>query len=167
MPEDIYPVVITDVELIEKKAYQSDDDIEQLKFTFSFLDEEFKERKIWKDISPVMSVAKPGMNPSNFNVIYEAVYGRTPYQDQLTVITPDTVNDFIGKELRLVIKQYTKQNGNIGNKVDGFMKLKVNRTEELAKALEIKPENIPQDDTDELNAELSARSKQAIENNTL
>ena len=124
LPEDTYEVLIKDIELMQGKAYKSEELVEQLKFTFEVLGGEFKGRLLFKNISPVLSAGGPGKNPANFNLIYEAVYRKTPYQDQLKTIDANVVNGLINKTLRLVVKEKTSEQGNQVNKIDAFMKSK-------------------------------------------
>lgn len=49
LAEDTYQVVIKDAEIVTGKAYQSDEEVEQIKFTFEIMDPEFKGRLIWKE----------------------------------------------------------------------------------------------------------------------
>ena len=104
LPEDTYEVAIKDIELVQGKAYKSEEMVEQLKFTFEMLEGQFKGRLLFKNISPVLSAGGAGKNPANFNLIYEAVYRKTPYQDQLKTIDANVVNGLINKTLRLVVK---------------------------------------------------------------
>jgi hypothetical protein len=160
LPEDTYQVVIKDAELQEGKAFQSDDIIDQIKFTFEIVGGEFSGRKLWKQVNPVISAGGPNKKPANFNLLYEAVYNKTPYADQLTKIDADLINAFIGKELRLIVRQTPGQDGLMRNKIDGYLKLKVTKDEAMAEALGLKsvPKN-EDDDIDDVNAELAGQEE--------
>lgn len=153
LPEDTYQVFIEDVEIVEGTAYQSTEKVDQIKFTFQVLDDETfevegkinktKGRKLFKNISPVISAAGPGKNPANFNLIYEAVYKKTPYQDQIKTITSEILNDFIGRQLRLNVKIKTNEQGLDKNKIDGFMRSKTDVVLPEGFKIPIKDSDIP------------------------
>jgi hypothetical protein len=125
LPEDVYQVFIKDVELTKGKAYQSNDEIWQLNFTFQVLEEgEFYGRRLWKRITPVISAAKANKKPANFNLVYEAVYKKTPYENQLAAINASVINDFIGKQLRLAVREAVSEEGKPVNRIDSYLATK-------------------------------------------
>ena len=124
LPADIYQAFIEDVDVVKGTAYKSTEEQWQLKFTFQILEEPNKGRKVWKYITPVISAGSENKKPANFNLIYEAVFGRTPYQDQIRDIDFSIVNSFIGKQVRLTLRKATTAEGKETNKIESYLPVK-------------------------------------------
>ena len=125
LPDDIYQVFIEDVSLVKGTAYKSNKEVWQLVFRFRVLDDgEFYGRRLWRRVNPVISAGGANKKPANFNLIYEAVYKRTPYQDQLTNITGEVINNFIGRQLRIAVRKTVDDTGKPVNRIDSYLPVK-------------------------------------------
>jgi hypothetical protein len=124
LPPDVYQVFIEDVDIVQTKAYQSEEMIWQLKFTFQVLDEAYKKRKVWKYVTPVISAGSDTRKPANFNLIYEAVFEANPTANNVINIDANVVNSFIGKQLRLTLRKSTTHDGREVNKIESYLPVK-------------------------------------------
>jgi hypothetical protein len=153
LPADIYHVFIEDVDVVKTKAYQSEEQVWQLKFTFQLLEDPNKSRKVWKYVTPVISAGGPNKKPANFNLIYEAVFSRTPYQDQIRNINPDVVNTFIGKQLRLTLRKTVSAEGKDTNKIESYLPAKEELPLPQSWTPPVQKEMMTDDDIPVINAE--------------
>ena len=125
LPADVYQVFVEDVDIVQTKAYQSEELIWQLKFKFRIMEKPYENRRIWKYATPVISYGSETRNPSNFNLIYEAVFCATPHDNEINNVDAHVVNSFIGKQLRLTLRIATNKDGKETNKIDSFLPAKV------------------------------------------
>lgn len=126
LPEDTYQVFISDIKLERKMNIYADPPAEEnfFTFTFQFLDAEYADRKIWKDVRPIISPGDGQYPASNLFVIYEAAMGKDMFQSQVTAVDGDLANALIGKQLRLIIKTKKNKKGVEGNRIDSYLKSK-------------------------------------------
>lgn len=107
LPEDIYQVVIEDVELKDVAKFEKPNETEKVfNFTFSVMGGEFEGRKLWKKIRPVLSSGSSNNKPSLLFVLLKAVLKRDPRTD--VKLTAKDINKLVGKQLRVVVKNTTK-----------------------------------------------------------
>lgn len=137
MPEDVYQVIIEDVNLEERQVYQSQDVEEVLNFKFTVLEEgEFKGRKVWKKIRPTLNAGWDGGSPSDLYELWKSAMKTLPTKEQLEVgLSGNDVNKLIGQQIRVTLKIKTTQKGKEYNKIEGFMAV---RTELAAPKLKPK-----------------------------
>lgn len=131
LPEDTYQVFVEDVNLVKRLNKYNGQEEMQMNFTFSILGtaEErekstYRGRKLWKYVRTVISAGGAGKNPAMFNVIYEAIMRRTPYEDQVQTINAKVIDSLIGKQLLLVVKEGTDNQGKKYNTISDYMKAK-------------------------------------------
>lgn len=185
LPEDIYHVVIEDVNLEERQVYQSKDVEEVLNFKFTILDQgEYLGNKVWKKIRPILNAGWDGGSPSDLYELWKSAMKVLPSQQQLeNGLSGDEINSLIGEQLRVTLKVKTSQKGKEYNKIEGFMsaksklsapKLKSKEPGQIKK-LETRKEveetyealdddDAYQDENEDINAELSVASQKIKKN---
>ena len=123
LPEDIYHVVIEDVNLEERQVYQSQDVEEVLNFKFTILEEgPYLGQKVWKKIRPILNAGWDGGSPSDLYELWKSAMKVLPNQQQLeNGLSGDEINGLIGEQLRVTVKIKTSGKGKEYNKIEGFM----------------------------------------------
>lgn len=126
LPEDTYQVEIEDIELkTDQPVYQSEEVEDRFSFKFRVVEEgEHNGRYLWLDVRPIMSAGGTGMNASWLYKIYSAVNQVKLTDEQAKSVGGDQVNDMVGKQLRVIVKQKPKQNGELRNKITDVLPLK-------------------------------------------
>lgn len=125
LPEDLYTCVISDIELLTRPKYEQPDEMEDvLKFTFIVQDEEFVNRKLWHTVRPSVYLNPKTGKSSTLYDIFKACYGRHPSEEEIGLMTSETINALIGQKLRLSVKQQPPKNGIVYNKIDGYMSVR-------------------------------------------
>lgn len=126
LPEDIYAVKITKLDLKENQpVYQSTETEDRFAFEFTITEEgQYKGRKLWRDARTIMSAGFTGGSPSWLYKIFCAVNGVQLDNDEAKTVTARSINEMEGKELRLVVKQKQKQNGDMKNVIVDALALK-------------------------------------------
>ena len=123
IPEDMYQVELLDVEMQEKPSYNDKNKMEKvLSFQFVLLDgTDLRGRSIWKNFVPTyLYIGKNGKN-SLYSVV-EGLFGRPLTNEEESMgISSDTLNDLIGKQVRVTVKNKAgKDNKVFSNIVDFF-----------------------------------------------
>lgn len=147
LPEDVYQVQITKLDLKEDEPIYQSDEVED-KFAFEFTiveDGQYKGRKLWLDVRTAMNPAFSGGNPSWLYKLFCAVNNVVLGDEESKSVTATSINDMLGKQLRLTVKQKMNQVGKMKNKIADALPLKGNALEwETAKPAEEVIEN-PED----------------------
>lgn len=126
LPNDVYQVVITDVEKHEGLKYMSTEKQEQLKLKLSVCDPgEFNGSQLMAFSSYKWFDGGTSSSPSKLYAIFQAVYGfYEPKADLQTfepeMINMDMINGLIGKQMRVTVMQTQKGK----NKIESYMKIK-------------------------------------------
>lgn len=127
LPDDTYEVEISKIDLrVDQPIYMKPDEVED-KFNFEFviLDEgEFKGRKQWKEVRTVMSAGSDGYDPSWLYKIFCAVNNVKLTDDDAQTVSVNSINDMIGKRVRVVIVQKINKKGVMVNNIANFLPLK-------------------------------------------
>jgi hypothetical protein len=128
VPEDVYQVVIKDIDEKIMKKFQSEDEEAFYQFKFGILEggAELQDSSLVAFCSRKWFGGNKKMQPSKLVTLFSAVYGF--YYPRMSVIeleaediTPQVVNDLIGKQLRVMVKLNEDKTG---NKVVEFMSIK-------------------------------------------
>lgn len=122
VPEDVYEVAITDIKDKERTKYQSAEKEMAMVFVFTISEGDFKGTELSNFVSPSLFSGSQNANPSKLYQIFSAVYKKPLNEEDLMGIGTDEVNALIGKKLRVAIKQYQNQEGDLRNKIDSFLK---------------------------------------------
>lgn len=121
IPEDMYQVELLDIELQEKPTYDDKTKMEKvLSFQFVLLDA-LRGRSIWKNFVPTyLYVGKNGKN--TLYQVTEGLIGRALTDEEEALgITSDFLNDLIGKQVRVTVKNKAGKEGKVfSNIVDFF-----------------------------------------------
>lgn len=121
IPEDMYQVELLDIELQEKPTYDDKTKMEKvLSFQFVLLDA-LRGRSIWKNFVPTyLYVGKNGKN--TLYQVTEGLIGRALTDEEEALgITSDYLNDLIGKQVRVTVKNKAGKEGKVfSNIVDFF-----------------------------------------------
>lgn len=128
LPDDIYDVQITKIELrTDQPIYQSTDTEDKFSFEFTIAEQgEFYGRKLWLDVRTVMTAGWAGGSPSWLYRIYCAANGITTKMDDDAVrqVSARSINALEGSFLRLVVKQKPNQSNVLKNKIVDVMAMK-------------------------------------------
>lgn len=126
LPEDTYQVQITKLDLkTDQTIYQSTEVEDKFAFEFTIVEEgEYKGRKLWLDVRTIMSAGWTGGSPSWLYKIFCAVNAIQLTDEEAKSVTAKNVNEMLGKQLRLIVKQKPNQKGIIKNKIVDVMALK-------------------------------------------
>lgn len=121
IPEDMYQVELLDIELQEKPTYDDKTKMEKvLSFQFVLLDA-LRGRSIWKNFVPTyLYIGKNGKN--TLYQVTEGLIGRALTDEEEALgITSDFLNDLIGKQVRVTVKNKAGKEGKVfSNIVDFF-----------------------------------------------
>lgn len=128
IPEGVYQAVVKDITEKDSKKYQSEEMEVQYFFRFVLLDGEpqYQGQIVSAFTSRKWFTGSKKYQPSKLVNIVKAVYGYAyPKIDVLKLeaedMSPQVVNDLIGKQLMIVVKQNADKTG---NKVTDFMVIK-------------------------------------------
>ncbi len=124
LPEDMYQVVIEDINLDERDNWNNPNEKEEvLKFKYRVVEEgEYNNRVIFQEVRPIMSAGSDKGQASWLYEIYKAAMKQEPTKDQLAEgLSANEINNLIAKQIRLSIKSKLSQKGNLYNKVDGVL----------------------------------------------
>ena|SRR3990167_2710017 len=125
LPEDTYEVVIHDIEDKERAVYQKPEETEQvMQFVFRVVEGEYKDEAVYLNVKPKLFQGNQGLSPSNLYQIFSAVNKKKLDEEDLEGINTESVNDLIGKNLRIVIKHSQTKDGQARHKIDGFLPTK-------------------------------------------
>ena len=149
IPADVYQVVIEDIEVRVGKKYMSDEEQKQFLFRTKVLDEgEHKGHGLGFYVSIKWFAGKSAMQPSKLFNLFKAVYSNYYKSVDLLkwtgdMINMETVNDFIGKQIRVTVEEKEGK-----NRVTTFMPIKkemeVQKVElSPLKNEDVDPESIP------------------------
>lgn len=132
IPEDVYQVVVKDIEEKTMKKFQSEDEDTFYQFKLMLL--EGDEKILGQSVSVFCTrkwfSGSKKASPSKLVTFVKAVYAH--YYPKLSVIeleaedmTPEVINDLIGKQLRITIKVKPRSDGSGDtNNVTEFMAIK-------------------------------------------
>lgn len=129
LPENVYQCELVDVNLEEKPKYQEPNEKEK-KFSFQFallagVDKDGKSlrgRSIWKNFVPVyLYIGKNGKN-SLYQVI-EALLGRELSLEEESFLSTDFINNLVGKQARLIVKQTAGKDGKVYSNIDSLLSI--------------------------------------------
>lgn len=128
LPDDTYQVAITKLELkegqpvYESKTGEVEDRVE---FEFTIVEDgPYKGRKLWKNVSTTMSAGSTGYSPSGLYKLFCAVNRFSLSDEEAKSVEAKDINEMLGKELRLVVKQEKSRKGNTKNKIKDVLPLK-------------------------------------------
>jgi hypothetical protein len=141
LPEGIYQVVIDDISDVKGTAYKSDKEVTQLEWTFRVLEGEQKDKVIKKWTSTAYAPAKAGRKESNlFSIVTKACH---------TQLNPEELHlsSLIGKQIKIVVSEYTNEAGYERNRIDSFMEAK----EEIKEVITASNEKKNDEDKEEIN----------------
>ena len=115
LPEDVYQVEIVDVNEVIRNKYQSTEQETALRFKFKILEGKYKNRLLFKTISPKWNEGFEEGQPSNLYVLMTTLgwKGGVP--------TAQDVNNLIGKQLRVLVKIKKGKKGEY-NAIEEFIK---------------------------------------------
>lgn len=119
LPEDTYQVQIADITDKTKPNFQGEMAV-YLDFEFVILDQEFRGRRIWKDVRPIVVGAR-SKKPSWLYLIIEKALGTETAQAVEKDPTRLDLLQLIGKQLRIMVNQTEGKNGNTYNNVVQFL----------------------------------------------
>lgn len=129
LPEDVYQVQLLDVEMQSKPSYDDKTVMENvLSFQFVVVDDgEFRGRSIWKNFVPTyLYNGKKGKN--GLYQITEAIIRRELKDEDKQNLSSDFVNDLVGYQCRVTVKNKTTGEGKTFSNIDTFLPAKSNVT---------------------------------------
>jgi hypothetical protein len=119
LPEDMYEVTISKIEPAERKKYQSEEKETVLKFEYTILKGEFKDRRLFQTIRPKLGAGEKTGKSSNLYKLWCAVEGRK--------FTKDDFPSFHLKALLFRNLKVVTENKEVGDKtyanISTFLKL--------------------------------------------
>lgn len=130
LPEDTYEAVISKLELKKDvPVYQKPDETEdRFNFEFTITEEgEFKGRRQWLEMRPVLSAGGGNLSPSWLYKIFCAVNKIKLSDDEAKMVLVDKINELEGKKLRIVVIQKTTGTGKLRNKVANVLPSKTGK----------------------------------------
>lgn len=134
VPADTYQVRVVDItEKTNQPVYQKPGETEdKLGFEFVVVEGgEYKGRKFWQDVRPIVSSGSEGFSPSTLYRIFCAVNGVKLSEDEAKSVGATDINGLVGKQVRLVVQQKPNQRGEVKNKITDFLPLKAKIDEPL------------------------------------
>lgn len=139
LPEDVYEAVIKNAEDVIQTKYQSKEEESVIEFTFEITKGEFKDRKLWKKIRPMVSGAFEKGQASGLYILLKAVNGEVLDGE----VSSELINNLIGKEVKIVVIIKESDSKKQYNKIDNFLPLR-KQAEDLPEVQEgeISPEEI-------------------------
>lgn len=146
LPNDVYQVILKDVEVRTMKKYKSEEEAPQLMYKFQVCDAgEYNGAPLVGFSTFKWFDGGKGSNPSKLFQIFQAFYSYYEPKANLSefeaeMINMDMINGLIGKQIRVT----TAQTPNKKNKLTAFMAIK----EELPEPKELKPKNETKKDLD-------------------
>ena len=128
IPADVYPVQIMDIKEKLKAPWGSPQGTEAselyMNFEFGILNGNYKGRKLWKDVRPVVPVPSGnGYKPSWFYKIVSAVMGHWLTQEEGINFGPQETNALIGRQVKLVVNQTPPKDGKSYNNITEILPL--------------------------------------------
>ena len=117
LPEDVYTVELIDIELQEKPKYKNPSELEQvLSFSYGVVDEgEYRARRLWKNYVPIYLYISTKKGKNILYQIIEAHLKREMTVEEEAYFNSDKLNEFIGGEVRVVVKNRTKDGKTYSN----------------------------------------------------
>ncbi len=148
LPDDVYQVEVSKLELkVDQPKYKSTEVEDKFGFVFTVVEEgKFKSRKLWLDVRTYVSPGYNGKSPSWLYRIFCAVMDTKLDEQSARSVGIKDLNDLVGKQLRLVVKQQPNSQGVMKNKIVDVMPLKgaaVDFNTAMAPDEDIKVEDIP------------------------
>lgn len=135
IPADVYEATIKDIE-DKVSHFKNDDgsDKQVLNFTFQIEEGVNKGRLVWKEISPYVKPAGD-KKASILFLLASTLAGHDLSSEECSSFSPEQVNAFIGKRLRIVVGQKTAGSGKIFNNITGFLASKISPSEDDLKSI--------------------------------
>ena len=133
LPEDVYLVKITKIDKIQDKKWQSDQLETKLNFEFSLLSEEYKGRKLYRKVRPVLSYQPKESNL--YSIACAALRFKLGDKD----FEEFHLSNLMDKELR-VSTAVVEKNGKKYNNIAAFLKSKnaeTSKEPEIEETIEI------------------------------
>jgi len=128
LPEDIYNVELFDVNIEQGKKFQSEELENKLSFLFVILDgkdgeEDLRGRILSKKFVPMyLYIGKNGKNML-FQIV-EALLGRELTREQIANFTTDNIDQLIGMQCRVTVKDKQTAQGNTFSNIEGLLRSK-------------------------------------------
>lgn len=147
LPEDTYEAEITKIDLKpDQPSYNDPKVLEDLfNFEFTIVDEgEFKGRKQWKLLRPVMSSGGGNVDPSWLYKIFCAANQIRLSDDEAKMVKVDKINLLEGQKIRIVVIQKADKKGKMWNRVDNVLPSKLVKPKlEADDIIQIDKDDIP------------------------
>ncbi len=151
LPNDVYQVKITNLELLENEPVYASTEVEdKLNFEFTITEEgQYKGRKLWMKMRPIMSAGYSQGQPSWLYKLFCAVNQVTLRDEEAKAITAKNVNELVNKEVRVTVKQKPskKDSSKVYNNITDFLPVKsiIAPIEQVAPLAPFMPEPAPDD----------------------
>lgn len=133
IPKDVYEAQVMSLKLDKKPTYETRSlpaEAQQfqtvLTFEFALLEpEELKSRRQWVDVPNPNEMYASKKGKCRLWQILEAYKGKElTLDDAVSLATPETLNEMVGKQIRISIDSKASDSGKVYNYITGYMKSK-------------------------------------------